>query len=286
MQFETVTITPEIAESYLQHNINNRPLKPKTVEKFAFSLSQGQWVQNGDTIRFDLEGTLIDGQHRLKAVVKAQMPLVDQPVVRGLPLEAWRTIDDGTRRTDADVLARCGIKNAAGLAALAKVFMELEAGRTPFNAGRFVTKQNLETWVVPKEAQLSEIYLEATRATQLCNFNVTALGVMTYEITRKYGALTASDFMDGLVWGVPDGLANHDPRSMVTAWRRRGVARKKSVNLRMEPQLAVLVNAFNYWIHGKKLKSVHIPSMEPTKYPVLGKKPNSFDNLEDQITNV
>ena len=54
MQFETVTITPEIAESYLQHNINNRPLKPKTVEKFAFSLSQGQWVQNGDTIRFDL----------------------------------------------------------------------------------------------------------------------------------------------------------------------------------------------------------------------------------------
>lgn len=285
MQIETVTITPEIAESYLQHNIGNRPLKKGKIEKFAFSLSQGQWVQNGDTIRFDVDGKLIDGQHRLKAVIISEVALVDQPVARGLSLEAWRTIDDGTKRTDADVLARHGVPNAKGLASIAKVLMLIEGEHSPYDKVQrnLITKLDLEKWVVPKETQLTEIYKEAANANQLCKFNTTALGVMIYEITRKYGALTATDFIEGLIEGVPDGLTTHDPRSMMKAWRLRNFRPKKGTTIKTEAQLALLINGFNYWIHGKKLKKVHQPSFDATNFPVLGDKPENFSKLEDLI---
>ena len=69
MEHEMITVTPEIAQEFLERNHNNRKIKPRKVDKFAYQLSQGQWITNGDTIRFDVKGTLIDGQHRLKAVV-------------------------------------------------------------------------------------------------------------------------------------------------------------------------------------------------------------------------
>ena len=45
----------------------------------------------------------------------------------------------------------------------------------------------------------------------------------------------------------------HDPRAMMKAWRLRNHP-KKGTTIKTEAQLAVLINGFNYWIHGKKLK--------------------------------
>lgn len=78
-------------------------------------MSAGVWKMNGDTIRFNGNGDLIDGQHRLNACVQAAQPF-DTYVVRGLEHDSFDTIDQGKKRTIGDVLARQGHKHYTALA--------------------------------------------------------------------------------------------------------------------------------------------------------------------------
>ena len=65
-----VVITPKVAERMLQHNNNNRTLKSKTAAAYARDMENGLWRENDpNALIFSNEGELVDGQHRLKAVL-------------------------------------------------------------------------------------------------------------------------------------------------------------------------------------------------------------------------
>lgn len=53
-------------------------------------------------VAFRHDGALIDGQHRLSAIIEAGMP-ADLLVVRGLPNNAFMAIDNGIKRSMADL---------------------------------------------------------------------------------------------------------------------------------------------------------------------------------------
>ena len=77
-------ITPQIAEEYLKHNINNyRALSERRVNTYAEDMRNGCWQANGESIVFAEDGTLRNGQHRLKAVIKSGTT-VPMLVVRGV----------------------------------------------------------------------------------------------------------------------------------------------------------------------------------------------------------
>ncbi len=97
------TLTPKDAATLLALNTHNRHVREDLVSTFARDISAGRWVLNGETIKIGKDGTLIDGQHRLMAVVKADKP-IDAVIVRGLDNESQETIDTGARRRLADVL--------------------------------------------------------------------------------------------------------------------------------------------------------------------------------------
>ena len=85
-------ITPKRAERYLKQNDRNRKLSPKTVAKYAKSIRTGEWQVNGQSIIFSADGRLLDGQHRLSAVVVAGKP-IETCVIRGIQDGAFKTID-------------------------------------------------------------------------------------------------------------------------------------------------------------------------------------------------
>ena len=101
------TITPDLARAMLKTNTHNRKTRPVAIGAMARDMQNGQWLVNGDTIRFYDGNVLADGQHRLIACIEADTPFTTL-VVRGLPEEAGRTIDQGLKRTAADVLALAG----------------------------------------------------------------------------------------------------------------------------------------------------------------------------------
>lgn len=116
------TVTPDIAGEWLATNTHNRHLRKTLVEAYARDMREGRWQFTGEPIKFATDGTLLDGQHRLHAVVRAE---VDLPllVVRGLSPAAQDAMDTGSRRTTADALSLRGEKNAVVMSALAKMIL-------------------------------------------------------------------------------------------------------------------------------------------------------------------
>lgn len=97
------TITPEMAAEMLTHNIeNNRKINDDRVRSYADDMKNGKWMVTGQAIQFDENGTLIDGQHRLYAIVKAKTP-VRMMVVSNLPTETIKVIDTMQARTVSQI---------------------------------------------------------------------------------------------------------------------------------------------------------------------------------------
>lgn len=76
-------ISPEDAQAYLDNNAKHRPIKEKKVAEYMAEMQDGRWRLNGKTICFDTTGRLLNGQHRLSAVVRSGVSLTTV-VVRGL----------------------------------------------------------------------------------------------------------------------------------------------------------------------------------------------------------
>ena len=97
------TITPEIAENYFKSNGLNRPIADTTVDSYARDILTGRWNLNGESIKFSRAGRLLDGQHRLLAIIKAQRP-VEMMVTYGLKESVMPTLDSGKARSIGDRL--------------------------------------------------------------------------------------------------------------------------------------------------------------------------------------
>ena len=69
-------ITPKTAEKYLEQNTNNyRRMNRNKVAIYARDMKNGSWQTNGEAIKFNKRGELVDGQHRLKAIMEADVPV-------------------------------------------------------------------------------------------------------------------------------------------------------------------------------------------------------------------
>ena len=95
------TITPEMARKYLGTNYLNRAMRATWVEQLADTIRRGQWSLTHQGIAFDVNGRLLDGQHRLMAITQAGIA-VECLVTRDLPEEVYRHIDAGKVRNLSD----------------------------------------------------------------------------------------------------------------------------------------------------------------------------------------
>jgi len=108
MKYETSDVTPQQAEEWLAKNADfQRKLRDSVVDKYARDMINGQWQLTHQGIAFDAKSRLIDGQHRLAAVVKAGIP-VKMLIVRDSPSAAYDHLDLGYGRTAIDILKSQG----------------------------------------------------------------------------------------------------------------------------------------------------------------------------------
>lgn len=102
--FTTELVTPEMASQWLEKNYDKqRPVRVSHIDSLAEAMKRGEWKLNHQPIAFDAYGMLIDGQHRLWAVVMSGCS-VQMAVARGVPRNTYATIDVGARRSLSDAL--------------------------------------------------------------------------------------------------------------------------------------------------------------------------------------
>jgi len=111
-----ITVSPEQAIVWLDQNTRNRRMRKWYAMALSEAIKRGEWITTHQGIAFSESGVLLDGQHRLQAIVLSGMPVL-MLVVTGIDDEAFKVIDRGMGRTYTDVTGLP--KKTAELAAIA-----------------------------------------------------------------------------------------------------------------------------------------------------------------------
>lgn len=236
-------ISPEMAEQWLASNTHNRPLRNRQVEFLRGVIQRGEWFLNGDAIRFDETGTLIDGQHRLWAIALSETP-VESLVIRGLKRAAQLTIDVGTRRNLADQLRMMGQSNPLNLAAAL-------VGKWRYDNGLIRTSQRptIQQALSLLEANPDlEESVKVHETLRRANLRVMAGagGFLHYEFS-SVDPDAAEDFYERLKTGT-----NLTKTSPVLHLRNRLLAGKTSAVV----QSALFIKAWNAFVMGEEVKQL------------------------------
>jgi hypothetical protein len=98
-----LNVTPETAQQWLKHNDYNRPLNQRLVEKYARQMRAGKWRRTHQGIAFDSRGMILDGQHRLMAIVRSGQ-VIPMLIFLNENLTVHESIDGGKTRSLLDVV--------------------------------------------------------------------------------------------------------------------------------------------------------------------------------------
>lgn len=235
---QLVKITPQMAADLLKHNAaGQRPVRASRVEQYARDMHNGKWMLTGETIKLDPEGALLDGQHRLAAIVESgcTIPLL---IAYGVPHEAMAVMDSGVARTFADALHMGGAQNRILLAAIVRRVLAWERGARIPN-GKIVLSHS----ELGDRFRLDPYGFDA--ATRRAN-DVRNAGVghgmpagTAYYLFAQIDEAQAKSFADQFVGG-----AGLPARSPILALRAR-MLRRSIDRLSSHEQLALIIRAWN-----------------------------------------
>jgi hypothetical protein len=247
--------TPALAMQILDNNNDmNRSIRQARVEKYASDMRAGKWLMNGETIKFTKEGKLLDGQHRLWAVVLAEVP-IDMLVIEGLDKEAMVTIDTGAARTFGDVASIRGLKNTNVVAAAARIMYWYTRPQRGAFASASPTHSQLED-VLSDHPDLIEVARTVPKGTS----KIVAPGPLTFvrTVTRRINVAVSDEWMELLATG-----ANMGTTHPVYLLRQRMLNRPLKFRMPSETIIALTIKSWNLYITGKERQVLKFQENDP-----------------------
>lgn len=263
-----VTVTPQLASDWLATSGDNyRPCDDRAVRKLVSDMREGRFNGlNGETVKFDQDNRLEDGQHRLTAIVKSGLAqrLI---VVSGVEPDAVKTIDIGKPRSLADELRREGHQAGRRLQGVLTLMWHWRNGdftraRTPSHAELLALLDDLfglpDLMDTVRDVIGRPLYLQPSAAV-----------AARYALTTV-DAAAATLFFNQLADGL--NLAANDP---VYALRRL-LLKSDRRRWRNHEQLALVIKAWNATRAGRSLQMLGLrrdeefPRLAGWPWPVTG----------------
>lgn len=249
---ERFVVTPKEASYWLTEcNPRNRPISTAVVKRYAEDMRAGRWQYTHQGPAFDTEGNLIDGQHRLRAVVASGMS-VPMHITWNANAETYAVLDTGWRRSPSHVVPgpNAGIKAGAARFLCHPPRLLYGDGFRNDDAVRIVEQYGDSLAVAATLA--SRIYANTKINTSLMCALLT-LAIPGYGARQTRGV---DDWVEGLTTGV--GLGPTDPRLHL---RNRWVADAKILNGgngRLEAAY-LLTRAWNAYVHNEAMHRLQLP---------------------------
>lgn len=266
-QFETVT--PMMAKRWLESNTNNRPVNEYNLDLVVMEMNRQNFHITGESIKFAEDGSLLDGQHRLLAIVKSGQS-VKMLIVRGLEKAAFKYIDTGRKRNAGDVLGIEGVKNPSQIASIVKFVISFNRGQYSAATYRItarkstrITNADISEFFNKNKADVYDSYPygfnrynKVIQGTTLAAFHF---------LFKKINDVQADDFCHKVATG--DELAKDSP---ILLLRQRLLADIRATR-KMQPveKIAILCKSWNLYRAGKKVSILKWDSIkEPFPKPI------------------
>lgn len=110
MEFKKMLITPSIAKQFLEGNVSNRMVNHHVVNQYSADMTKGQWkIDTGEVIKISKSNIILDGQHRLLAIVKSNVPIYFH-VAFDVEDSVFDVLDTGKIRNTTDIFKINGIQ--------------------------------------------------------------------------------------------------------------------------------------------------------------------------------
>jgi len=251
---------PEWAKTRLEHNgpiINgrarNRPIDDKRVDALSRDIYNQRWAINGQTIKFDYTGQLLDGQHRLSAILRSgvAIPLL---VVTGLDPEVFFTLDIGASRPFADHLREDDIRNYNEIQAALRAIWRIEQGSV--GRGDIITNSEmLDMW--DRHPDIIDYASGSNRNKKKLN---RYLAIAFQYLFSRVDPIKAAQFFKEL-----SDLENMGPDHpiLVLSNELSDRASKKRGLVPEHQRVVLIIKAWNHWINGETVKALTVTRKEP-----------------------
>lgn len=208
-------IGPKKAREYLDMMPRNRRQRGRVKDRYIKAMTKGQWKLTGEAIKFNTRGELIDGQHRLEAII-ATGKTVEILVCRNVPPEAFMELDTGATRSPGDLLTVAGYDYSNGVASAIRFITSIykvEAGTvSPSSLAR--ERAAPETLLEYAEAY-SDSLVDAVRKTMTKQARTVcsppAMFAALYYIFAEHNKKGADQFFDTLIDGLGYEQGRQDP---------------------------------------------------------------------------
>lgn len=145
MKIELVDMTPAHAAKLLEGNSKNRNISPRRVDALAAQIERGEWLLDGSPVRVAESGRLLDGQHRLQAIVQSGIT-VRMYLASGVEERAQLVIDTGKPRTFSDYLRLRGETAVAASASVTRLLLNYETGNLAKSTFRLFFPSTAQLW--------------------------------------------------------------------------------------------------------------------------------------------
>lgn len=265
-------IGPKEAKEMLAHNSHNRPIRRKAIDNYARLMRESKWGEGDSQIVFAEDGTLLNGQHRLMAVVASDTHQAFD-IKRGAPMESQNLMDVGIVRRAGDALTLAGFRDGGITAAAIKLACSLEQGTTD----RYIKFSSSE--IVEFAAMNPDIFDAvslARRTYEQTRFPAPGITSGVYFVMAKhYGWESVFQFADAYSYG--SGLAEGDPALTL---RKRTIGILASHRKpRQGEQVYLLQRAMLHRVAGNKItRLVYDPNEAKTIFPEIGSSEMNFTN--------
>lgn len=242
---EIAHVTPAKAAALIKRNTHNRPVVASAVREYADLMASGMWRLTTEGIAISRDGVLINGQHRLLAIIDTGITV---PITMwfGVEAEEFKIVDGGRKRTASQILSLEDYPYAANRAALAATLLHMQNSSSSNRAG--ASNQKVVALAEAMDDAIANAACAAGSAmSKVCN--PTAMTLAYWHIaTTAPSAARLGEFLDGIT----TGEALTGPRLQLREWLMNGeLAGRNNQNVTVK-RAAAIVLAWNAWLAGRK----------------------------------
>jgi hypothetical protein len=258
-----VLVTPDYAKDLLQKNDRNRGISKYVLSNYVSDMKNDRWQDSASQIQISSEGSLLNGQHRLHAVVESGRSQYFT-ITKGLEKKTQDVMDLGKTRTVADALSIRGVKNWHMVAASIRLHYGWQTG-TPiktFGGGRTGRTKAQEIELILQEKDkipmLGEVMNMASRSTSAFRpLTGGSVGAFLIEAARLPGTWEyARNFIEQVTTG--ERLVDRDPILVLRNRLNKMWFMKEKPLAERAVKLGLIVSAWNHYVEGNKVSTLRV----------------------------